>query len=61
MTTLHVYTGIAVGAGELEEDTAKDLAELGRELGRTKRELSAAQEENKQLRSRLASLTGQEN
>jgi len=53
--------GIAVGAGELEEDTAKDLAELGREHGRTKRELSAVQEENKQLRLRLASLTGQEN
>ncbi|KAE9399305.1 hypothetical protein BT96DRAFT_820767 [Gymnopus androsaceus JB14] len=52
--------GIAVGAGELEEDTIKDLAELREELSRTREKLGATQEENQQLRLRLNS-AGQEN
>ncbi|KAJ3742196.1 hypothetical protein DFH05DRAFT_1527894 [Lentinula detonsa] len=53
--------GIAVGAGELEEDTAKEFAELSRELENTKRDLSDAKEENEKLRSRLAHLGQSEN
>ncbi|KIK59763.1 hypothetical protein GYMLUDRAFT_59895 [Collybiopsis luxurians FD-317 M1] len=48
--------GIAVGAGELGEDTAKELVELSTALEHTKRELSQAQDDNKKLRSRLTSL-----
>ncbi|KAJ3726135.1 hypothetical protein C8R42DRAFT_718370 [Lentinula raphanica] len=54
-------TGIAVGAGELEEDTAKEFAALSRELDQTKRELYNMQEENKTLRSRLGNLRQSEN
>ncbi|KAJ3843428.1 hypothetical protein EV361DRAFT_944914 [Lentinula raphanica] len=53
--------GIAVGAGELEEDTAKEFAALSRELDQTKRELYNMQEENKTLRSRLENLGQSEN
>ncbi|KAF5391477.1 hypothetical protein D9757_002013 [Collybiopsis confluens] len=48
--------GIAVGAGELEEDTAKELFELGRELEKTKHKLSQSLDEEKKLRARLISL-----
>ncbi|KAJ4488112.1 hypothetical protein J3R30DRAFT_3695759 [Lentinula aciculospora] len=53
--------GIAVGAGELEEDTAKEFAELSKELQSTKQNLRDAQDENKKLRSRLVSLGQSEN
>ncbi|KAF9069914.1 hypothetical protein BDP27DRAFT_1324799 [Rhodocollybia butyracea] len=48
--------GIAVGAGELEEDTAKDYAELRIEFEKTKRELANTRARNEKLRSRLVSL-----
>ncbi|KAJ4501519.1 hypothetical protein C8R41DRAFT_892177 [Lentinula lateritia] len=53
--------GIAVGAGELEEDTAKEFAELNTEFEKTKRELSEEQEENKKLRARLVNLGQSQN
>lgn len=56
-----VYLGIAVGAGELEEDTAKEFAELNTEFEKTKRELSEVQEENKKLRARLVNLGQSQN
>ncbi|KAG6814306.1 hypothetical protein H0H92_013431 [Tricholoma furcatifolium] len=48
--------GVAVGAGELEEETIKKLAETIEELRNVKTELSASQSENQELRQRLASL-----
>ncbi|KAI0310043.1 hypothetical protein OF83DRAFT_1071155 [Amylostereum chailletii] len=48
--------GVAVGAGEIEDDTVKELAELKEELVATRSALSSAQEENQALRSRIAAL-----
>lgn len=53
-------TGVAVGAGELEDETIKELAEIKRELETTKSALSKAENENEKLRARLASLNAEE-
>ncbi|EIM90134.1 uncharacterized protein STEHIDRAFT_137658 [Stereum hirsutum FP-91666 SS1] len=52
--------GVAVGAGELEDETIKELAEIKRELETTKSALSKAENENQKLRARLASLNAEE-
>ncbi|KAG6818198.1 hypothetical protein H0H87_000103 [Tephrocybe sp. NHM501043] len=46
--------GVAVGAGEIEEETARRLAETLDELRNVKTDLSVAQSENHELRQRLA-------
>lgn len=53
-------TGVAVGAGELEDETIKELAEIKRELETTKSALSKAENENQKLRARLVSLNAEE-
>lgn len=53
----HTLIGVAVGAGELEEDTYKELARVKRELEQSRSALARAQDENRELR---ASLTLQE-
>ncbi|ESK96853.1 hypothetical protein Moror_6431, partial [Moniliophthora roreri MCA 2997] len=45
--------GIAVGAGELGEEDAKDLANVQKELENVKNRLDASQRENQRLRERL--------
>jgi len=45
--------GIAVGAGEVEEEVAKDLEETRRQLEGTTAALAKAREENRKLRSRV--------
>lgn len=55
-----VRTGVAVGAGELEDETIKELAEIKRELETTKSALSKAETENQKLRARLASVNAEE-
>ncbi|KAG6850526.1 hypothetical protein H0H93_012142 [Arthromyces matolae] len=45
--------GVAVGAGEIEEETVKRLAETLEELKSIKTELSVTQSENHELRQRL--------
>ncbi|KAH8106732.1 hypothetical protein BXZ70DRAFT_1074523 [Cristinia sonorae] len=51
--------GIAVGAGDLAEEDAKDLAEARQGLEQTLNELAKTREENKQLRQRIAVLAGE--
>ncbi|KAG6335400.1 hypothetical protein ID866_3695 [Astraeus odoratus] len=48
--------GIAVGAGEVEEEVLKELAETKRKLEGTTAALAKAREENRKLRSRVLSL-----
>ena len=45
--------GVAVGAGELEEETYKELAQTKRELEESRSALARAQDENQELRARL--------
>jgi hypothetical protein len=56
-----VYTliGVAVGAGEIEEDTYKDLARVKRELEDSQHALTRAQDEVQELRARLTWLESQ--
>ncbi|OCH95031.1 hypothetical protein OBBRIDRAFT_746573 [Obba rivulosa] len=51
--------GIAVSAGEIEEEQAKELEETQQELKGTIVALTEARRENQYLRSRLATLEGQ--
>ncbi|KAG2157348.1 hypothetical protein DEU56DRAFT_764111 [Suillus clintonianus] len=46
--------GIAVGAAEIEEETAKELEETKRQLEGTTTALAKAREENRKLRGRVA-------
>ncbi|KIL69657.1 hypothetical protein M378DRAFT_190071 [Amanita muscaria Koide BX008] len=46
--------GIAVGAGELEEEDAKELAEVRRKLEETRSTLAIVRDENETLRRRIA-------
>ncbi|KAG6903197.1 hypothetical protein C0995_002740 [Termitomyces sp. Mi166 len=46
--------GVAVGAGEIEEETAQRLADTLEQLRNVRTELSVAQSENHELRQRLA-------
>ncbi|KAG6911453.1 hypothetical protein DXG01_014527 [Tephrocybe rancida] len=52
--------GVAVGAGEIEEETIKRLAETLEELRNVRTNLSVVQSENHELRQRLALLQVQE-
>lgn len=45
--------GVAVGAGELQEELVEELAELKTELSRTKTKLVELQEENASLKQQL--------
>jgi len=45
--------GVAVGVGEIDEETIELLEDTRRELEKTKVELATAQEENKKLKERL--------
>jgi hypothetical protein len=45
--------GVAVGVGEVDEETAEALAETRRELEKTKAELATVQDENLELRASL--------
>jgi len=54
---LKLVGGVAVGAGELEEETYKELAQIKRELEESRSALARVQDENQELR---ASLTLQE-
>jgi voltage-gated hydrogen channel 1 len=51
--------GVAIGAGELEEDTLKDLARVKRELEDSQDALTRAQDEVQELRARLTWLESQ--
>ncbi|THH26942.1 hypothetical protein EUX98_g7247 [Antrodiella citrinella] len=51
--------GIAVGAGDLEEETAKDLFKTREQLEKKSKELAQVQDENQQLRNRIAWLENQ--
>ncbi|KAI0006073.1 hypothetical protein BJV74DRAFT_802007 [Russula compacta] len=50
---LKLVGGVAVGAGELEEDTYKELARIKRELEESRSALIRVQDENQEIRARL--------
>lgn len=56
MPTLEIInpTGVAVGAGELEEETARSLVETQIELERVKEELNNVRKENALLKQKIA-------
>ena len=51
-----MLVGIAVSAGELEEEQAKALADTKQELQQALSSLHTARDENQQLRARIAAL-----
>jgi len=51
---LKLVGGVAVGAGELEENTYKDLARVKKDLEDSRFALVLAQDENQELRARIA-------
>ena len=51
--SLSLSQGVAVGVGEIDEQTLEALAETRRELEKTKAELAAVREENSELKGRL--------
>lgn len=51
--------GVAIGAGEIEVDTYKDLARVKRELEDSQDALTRAQDEIQELRARLTWLESQ--
>ncbi|KAN0133804.1 hypothetical protein V8E53_008528 [Lactarius tabidus] len=53
---LKLVGGVAVGAGEIQEDTLKELAQVKRELEKSRTALARTQEENQELRARVAGL-----
>lgn len=53
--------GVAVGAGEIGEDTIKELARVKGELGETRLALTQARDENQTLRDNVARLEAQAN
>jgi hypothetical protein len=55
----YTLIGVAVGAGEIEEDTYKELARAKRELEDSRFALTRAQDENQELRGRLTWLESQ--
>lgn len=56
---LKLVGGVAVGSGELEEDTYKDLARVKRELEDSQDAHTRAQDEIQELRARLTWLESQ--
>jgi voltage-gated hydrogen channel 1 len=59
LETIPWLTGVAVGTGELEEDTYKELARVKRELEDSSHGLTRAQDEIQELRARLTWLESQ--
>lgn len=55
----YTLTGVAVGAGEIEEETYKELARVKRELEDSRSAVTRAQDENQELRARLTYLESQ--
>ncbi|KAF8274972.1 hypothetical protein EI94DRAFT_1712101 [Lactarius quietus] len=53
---LKLVGGVAVGAGEIEEETIKELAQAKRELEKFRTALAQTQEENQELRARIIRL-----
>ncbi len=53
MNLFHEFEGIAVGAGEIEEELAKQLAETKQELEEKSDQLVKLQAENDALRRQL--------
>ncbi|KAI0054195.1 hypothetical protein FA95DRAFT_48995, partial [Auriscalpium vulgare] len=53
---LKLVGGVAVGAGELEDETVKELARVRSELDESHWALARAQEENLHLRARVTAL-----
>jgi len=51
--------GVAVGTGELEEDTYKELARVKRDLEDSQDAFARAQDETQELRARLTWLESQ--
>ncbi len=51
---LSAPVGVAVGAGEMEKDTIKELARVKRELEGSRSLLARTREENQELRARIA-------
>ena len=51
--------GVAVGAGEIQEDTLKELAKVKRELEESRSTLVQTREENQDLRARVTWLESQ--
>lgn len=49
-----IFAGVAVGAGELQEETYEDLEQTRRKLEETVKELEAVRAENNALRERIA-------
>jgi BMFP domain-containing protein YqiC len=58
-TAAYAFIGVAVGAGELEEDTYKELARVKRELEDSRFGLARSRDENQELRARLTWLESQ--
>ncbi|KAI9466254.1 hypothetical protein BJY52DRAFT_1143243 [Lactarius psammicola] len=56
---LKLVGGVAVGAGEIGEDTAKELARVKYELEESRSALVQTQEENQELRARVTWLESQ--
>ena len=56
---LLLLVGVAVGAGELGEDTAKELSRVKSELEESRFALTRAQDENQELRARVTWLESQ--
>jgi septal ring factor EnvC (AmiA/AmiB activator) len=50
---LLLLIGVAVGAGELAEETYKELGRVKRELEESRSALTRAQDENQELRATL--------
>ncbi|KAH9005197.1 hypothetical protein EDB86DRAFT_2882188 [Lactarius hatsudake] len=50
---LKLVGGVAVGAGEIEEDTVKELAQVKCELEKSRSALVQTREENQELRARV--------
>jgi voltage-gated hydrogen channel 1 len=51
--------GVAVGAGEIEEDTYRELARVKRELEDSRSAFTRAQDETQELRARITWLESQ--
>lgn len=55
----YILIGVAVGAGEIEEDTYRELARVKRELEDSRSAFTRAQDETQELRARITWLESQ--
>ena len=55
----YILIGVAVGAGEIEEDTYRELARVKRELEDSHSAFTRAQDETQELRARITWLESQ--